>query len=58
MDFDHTIDYNVNSLDDGEFGKEMGESFERAPANLKMYSGAKILNAPATLDAYNVGLKF
>ena len=34
------------------------EAFERAPANLKMYSGAKILKAPESLQGRNVGLKF
>ena len=38
--------------------RKWGESFERAPANLEMYLGAKIPDAPKTLDGINVGLKF
>ena len=34
------------------------ESFEKAPANLKKYSGPKIRNAPVSLNGNNVGLKF
>ena len=38
--------------------KKWEESFERAPANLEMYWGPKIPNAPEILDGINVGLEF
>ena len=38
--------------------RKWGESFERAPANVEKYSGAKIPNAPKSLEVRNVGLKF
>jgi hypothetical protein len=40
MNFDRTIVSNNNGWEYGEIGKEMGESIERTPANLKkMFSG-------------------
>ena len=35
MDFDRTIVFNDNGWEYGGFGKKMGESIERTPANLK-----------------------
>jgi hypothetical protein len=41
-----------------EFGKEMGESIERTPANLKESLGARLLIAPMSLESCDVGLTF
>ena len=38
--------------------RKMEECFERAPANLEKYSGARIPNASESLDGGNIGLKF
>ena len=58
MDFDHTIGSNDNGGHEVDSVWKMEESFERTPANLEMYLGAKIPNAPESLDGGNVGLKF
>jgi hypothetical protein len=50
MDFDRTIISNNNGWKYGGFGKEMGESIERIPANLKECLGARLPNAPMSLE--------
>jgi hypothetical protein len=54
MDFDRTIVSNDNGWKYGGFGKGMGESIERAPANLKENLGATLPNAPMRLDNCDV----
>jgi hypothetical protein len=58
MDFDRHINYNDNSWEYGGFGKNMGESIERTLANLKESLGARLTNAPMTLESCDVGLTF
>jgi hypothetical protein len=58
MDFDRTIVSNDNSCKYGEFGKEMGEFIERTPANIKESMGARLPNAPMSLESCDVGLTF
>jgi hypothetical protein len=43
---------------DGEYGKEMGESIKRTPANLKESLGTRLPNAPMSLESCDVGLTF
>jgi hypothetical protein len=50
MEFDHTIGSNDNGGHEGGSVRKIEESFERAPANLEMYSGAKIPKAPESLE--------
>jgi hypothetical protein len=58
MDFDHTIVSNDNGWEYGGFGKEMGESIERTPVNLKESFGARLPNVPMSLKSVDVGLTF
>jgi hypothetical protein len=58
MDFDHNIVCNDNSWEYGGFGKKMGESIERTLANLKKSLGAKLPNAPMSLESGDVRLTF
>jgi hypothetical protein len=58
MDFDRTIVSNDNGWEYGGFGKEMGESIERTPANLKENLGARFPNALMSLESCDVGFKF
>jgi hypothetical protein len=58
MDFDRNIVYNDNGWKYGGVGKEMGEFIERTPANLKENLGARLPNAPMTLESCDVGLTF
>ena len=58
VEFDHTIDCKDFCGDRVNLVRKWGESFEKAPANLKKYSGARIPNAPKNLDGSNFGLKF
>jgi hypothetical protein len=58
MEFDRTIVSNDNGWEYGGFGKEMGESIERTSANLKENLGARLPNAPMSLESCNVGFKF
>ena len=54
--FDRTIVSNDNGWEYGGFGKEMGESIEETPASLKERLGARLPNAPMTLENFDVGL--
>ncbi len=56
MDFDRNIVSNDNGWEYGGFGKEMGESIERTLANLKKNLGAKLPNAPMSLESGDVRL--
>ena len=56
MDFDRTIVSNDNGWEYGGFGKEMGESIEWTPASLKESLGARLPNAPMSLESCDVGL--
>jgi hypothetical protein len=58
MDFDRAIVSKDNGWEYGGFGKEMGESIRRTPANLKESLGARLPNAPMSLESCNVGLTF
>ena len=58
MDFDRNIVSNDNGWEYGEFGKDMGESIERTLANLKESLGARLPNAPMSLESDDVGLTF
>jgi hypothetical protein len=58
MDFDRTIVSNDNGWEYGGFGKEMGESIEWLTANLKESLGARLPNAPMSLESCDVGLTF
>jgi hypothetical protein len=58
MDFDRNIVSNDNGWEYGGFGKEMGESIERTLANLKVNLGARLPNAPMSLESGDVGLTF
>jgi hypothetical protein len=58
MDFDRTTVSNDNGWEYGGFGKEMGESIEWNPANLKESLGARLPNASMSLDSFAVGLTF
>jgi hypothetical protein len=58
MDFDRTIVFDGNGWIHGGFGKAMGEFIERTPANLKESLGARVPNAPMSLESGNVGLTF
>jgi hypothetical protein len=58
MDFDRTIVSNDNGWEYGGFCKEMGESIERIPANLKENLRARLPNAPLNLEICDVGLTF
>jgi hypothetical protein len=58
MDFDRNIVSNDNGWEYGGFGKEMGESIEWTLANLKESLGARLPNAPMSLESGNVGLTF
>ena len=58
MDFDRIIVSNDNGWVYGGFGKELGESIERTPANLKENLGAILPNAPMSLESCDVGLTF
>ena len=53
-----TIPLVLMTMVDMTVERKMEESFERTSANLEMYSGAKIPNAPESLEGGNVGLKF
>jgi hypothetical protein len=56
MDFDYTIVSNENGWEYGGFGKEVGESIEKTPANLKKSLWARLPNAPMSLESCDVGL--
>jgi hypothetical protein len=58
MDFDRNIVFNDNGWEYGGFGKEMGEFIQRTLANLKVSLGARLLNAPMSLESGDVGLTF
>jgi hypothetical protein len=58
MDFDRTIVTNGNGWEYGGFGKEMGEAIERTPANFTESLGARLPNAPSSLESCDVGLTF
>jgi hypothetical protein len=58
MDFDRTIVFNDNGWEYGRFGKGMEESIERTPANLNKILGARLPNAPMSLESGDVGLTF
>jgi hypothetical protein len=58
MDFDRTIVSNDNGWEYGGFGKEVRESIEWTPANLKESLGARSPNASMTLESCDVGLTF
>jgi hypothetical protein len=58
MDFDCTIVSNGNGWEYGGFGKEMGESIERTPTNLKESLGARLPNPLMSLESGDVGLTF
>jgi hypothetical protein len=58
MDFDRIIVSNDNGWKYGGVGKEMGEFIERTPANLKESLGARLLNAPMSLESCDVGMTF
>jgi hypothetical protein len=58
MDFDRTIVSNGNGWEYGGFGKEVGGSIERTPANLQESLGARLSNAPMSLESCDVGLTF
>jgi hypothetical protein len=58
MDFDRTIVFNDNGWIYGGFGKEMGNCIERTPANHKESLGARLPNAPISLEFCDVGLTF
>jgi hypothetical protein len=59
VDFDRTIVSNDNGWEYGGFGKEMGWSIEKTPANLKKKRfGARLPIAPMSLDSRDVGLTF
>jgi hypothetical protein len=55
LDFDRTIVSNYNGWKYGGCGKEVGESIERTLANLKESLGARLLNAPMSLESGDVG---
>ena len=55
-DFDPAIDPNDNGGDDGATGEEVEESLERNPANLEENSGARLPNAPKSLESSDVEL--
>jgi hypothetical protein len=57
MDFDLTIVSTHNGWEYGGFGKEM-ESIERTLSNLKESLGARLPNAPTSLESGDVGLTF
>ena len=44
-DFDPTIDFNDNGVDDGALGKKMEESHDKALANLEDNSGTRLSNS-------------
>ena len=50
--------FNDNDWEYVGFGKEVGESIEWTPANLKESLGARISNAPMSLEICEVGLTF
>ena len=56
MVFGHTIDSSGKDGDDGGFGEEMEDSFEKALANIKDNTEARLPNAPKSLDSGEVGL--
>jgi len=56
LDFDRNIVSNNNGWEYGGFGKEMWESIERTLASLKERLGARLPNAPMTLENFDVGL--
>ena len=55
-DFDLAIDPNDNGGDDGATGEEVEESLERNLANLEENSGARLPNAPNSLESSDVEL--
>jgi hypothetical protein len=58
MDFDRTIVLMTMVGNMVDFGKEMRESIERSPANLKESLEARLPSAPMSLESYDVGLTF
>jgi hypothetical protein len=58
MDFDRTIVFSDNGWEYGGFGIDMGESIEKTLANLKESLGARLPNAPMSLESGDVGLTF
>ena len=58
MDFDRTIAFNENGWEYGGFGKEIGKSIENTPANLEESLGARLPNAPKSLESCEVRLAF
>jgi hypothetical protein len=56
MDSDRTIVSNGNNWEYGGFGKEIGESIERTPTNLKESLGARLPNSAMRLESCDVGL--
>jgi hypothetical protein len=58
MDFNRSIVSNDNGWEYGGFGKDMEESIERTLANLKESLGARLPNAPMSLESGDVGLIF
>ena len=57
-DVDPTINSNENGGDDGATGEEVEESLEKDPKNLEENLGARLPNAPESLEGGDVGLKF
>jgi hypothetical protein len=53
-----TIVFNDNGWEYGEFHKELGESIVRTLANLKESLGARLPNAPMSLESGDVELTF
>jgi hypothetical protein len=57
-DVDPAIESIDNGGDDGATGEEVEESLKRGPENLEENSGARLPNAPESLEGGDVGLKF
>jgi hypothetical protein len=59
---EEVVDPAIESVDnggnDGATGEEVEESLERGPTNLEENSGARLPNAPESLEGGDVGLKF
>jgi hypothetical protein len=58
MKLKHTIDVYDCCGDNDGFGKEMEDSIEKTPTNLKANLGARLPNARKNLERTNDALKF
>ena len=57
-DVDPAVDSSDNGGDDGATGEKVEKSLERGLENLQENSGARLPNAPESLEGGDVGLKF